>query len=322
MHTRLIADALRVDSLLEVFGFEGQSSGLLNRIVEQAIDVLLVSSNLDDHSNRGFEILMELRALHLKTQAVLLPESSKDEAILQGFRAGARGVFDKSEPIEQLSKCVRCVQEGQIWANRQAVRVVVEAVASSPTLRVTSAGGMKLLSGRELQVVYCIAEGLTNREIAQRLHLSQHTIKNYLFRIFDKLGVSSRIELLFTTLSEIGTLNANAATPNGLQSVNGRRADKFPEIKKRSASPRSTDPEEDFLMRPPSTHNPESLVSAYMWSLVTTERASQAQEFMTRKMTAQQIEEARQRAKTWLAKLRETSRDCEKSAMEPEASRG
>jgi DNA-binding CsgD family transcriptional regulator len=61
---------------------------------------------------------------------------------------------------------------------------------------------MNLLSKREAEVVRCLAEGLTNREIADRLGLSQHTIKNHLFRIFDKLGVSSRIELVFMTLSQ------------------------------------------------------------------------------------------------------------------------
>jgi DNA-binding CsgD family transcriptional regulator len=68
-------------------------------------------------------------------------------------------------------------------------------------VRAVDANGLNLLSERELEVVSSLAEGLSNREIAARLGLSQHTIKNYLFRVFDKLGVSSRIELLFLTLS-------------------------------------------------------------------------------------------------------------------------
>ncbi len=62
---------------------------------------------------------------------------------------------------------------------------------------------MNLLSKREADVVGCLAEGLTNREIGERLGLSQHTIKNHMFRIFDKLGVSNRIELMFMTLSQV-----------------------------------------------------------------------------------------------------------------------
>ncbi len=204
IHTGLLANALKLDPLLEVIAFEANSCGLVAELMAQAIDVLVISSNLDEQPSRGVEVLFELRALNVKTRAILLPDSSKDEAILQAFRAGARGVFGKNEPIGHLSKCVRCVHRGQVWASSEALQVAVEALASSPTVRAVNAEGMKLLSDRELQVVRCIAEGLTNREIAKRLKLSQHTIKNYLFRIFDKVGVSSRVELLFMTLSQNG----------------------------------------------------------------------------------------------------------------------
>jgi two-component system, NarL family, nitrate/nitrite response regulator NarL len=72
---------------------------------------------------------------------------------------------------------------------------------TSPTVRAINAKGLSLLSKREMEVVRSLTEGLTNREIAERLGLSQHTVKNYLFRIFDKLGACNRIELLFMTLS-------------------------------------------------------------------------------------------------------------------------
>jgi DNA-binding CsgD family transcriptional regulator len=77
----------------------------------------------------------------------------------------------------------------------------VEALAASPMVRAVDATGLSLLSKRELEVVRSLAEGLTNREIGERLGLSQHTIKNYLFRVYDKLGVSSRLELLFMTMA-------------------------------------------------------------------------------------------------------------------------
>jgi DNA-binding CsgD family transcriptional regulator len=131
----------------------------------------------------------------------MLLDSSRREAILQAFRSGARGIFTRHDSVENLCKCVRTVHQGQVWANSQQMSFAVEALASSPTVRAVDANGLNLLSKRELEVVGCLAEGLTNREIAERLGLSQHTIKNYLFRVFDKLGVSSRLELLFMTLS-------------------------------------------------------------------------------------------------------------------------
>ncbi len=122
--------------------------------------------------------------------------------MLDAFRSGARGIFSKHESLETLCKCVRVVYEGQVWASSREVRFALEALSSAPTIRATNAGGLNLLSRRELEVVHYLAEGLTNREIGARLGLSRHTIKNYLLKIFDKLGVSNRVELLFLTLSQ------------------------------------------------------------------------------------------------------------------------
>jgi DNA-binding CsgD family transcriptional regulator len=77
----------------------------------------------------------------------------------------------------------------------------VEALASAPQIRTLNTRGVDLLSKREREVVTSLASGLSNREIGARLGLSQHTIKNYLLRIFEKLGVSTRVELLSLTLA-------------------------------------------------------------------------------------------------------------------------
>jgi DNA-binding CsgD family transcriptional regulator len=156
----------------------------------------------------------ELRTALPEARAVLLMGSAKREAVVEAFRAGARGIFSKDQSVETLSKCVRNVHEGQIWASNEQMAFAVEALAASPNVRAISANGLDLLSKREMDVVRCLADGLTNREIAERLGLSQHTIKNYLFRVFDKLGVSSRMELLFLTLSQ-----PQPATPSRLDAT-------------------------------------------------------------------------------------------------------
>ena len=304
IYTRLLTDALKADPHLEVSAFEGESSTLMAEVLAHPVDVLVVSSTLDEQPTRGFEILQELRGLHLDTRAVLMPESSKDEAVLKAFRAGARGVFSKSEPVELLSKCVHCVHQGQVWANSQALRVAVEALASSPTVRAVNANGMTLLSERELQVVHCIAEGLTNREIAGRLKLSQHTIKNYLFRIFDKVGVSSRVELLFMTLSQAG--DGHALLGSGGVGGDGTRTESA--MLKRAAEAGMPAAQlalaQLYLAR---RSDPDDLINAYAWYVVSTERAFHARASITKLMNQSQIEEAKQRASVWLSRLRDTS---------------
>ena len=211
IHTQLLADALRRDLQLEVISPPPQSRDLVAAVKLHRVHVVVLSSNLDEEPLRGFELLRELRASNPDIFAIMLLDSSKKETVLQAFRAGARGIFSRHDSVETLSKCIRSVYEGQIWANSQQLSFAVEALATSPVVRAVDSNGLSLLSKREMDVVRSLAEGLTNREIAERLGLSQHTIKNYLFRVYDKLGVSSRLELLFMTLTQAGAKPSGGA---------------------------------------------------------------------------------------------------------------
>jgi two-component system nitrate/nitrite response regulator NarL len=205
IHTQLLAEALRRDSELEVFSPPARTRELVDAIRQHRVKVVVLSSSLDEEPLRGFELLRELRASDPGLLAIMLLDSSKREAVLQAFRAGARGICSRHDSLETLSKCIRSVCGGQVWANSEQLSFAVEALAASPVVRAVDSNGLSLLSKREMDVVRSLAEGLTNREIAARLGLSQHTIKNYLFRVYDKLGVSSRLELLFMTLTQAGT---------------------------------------------------------------------------------------------------------------------
>jgi DNA-binding NarL/FixJ family response regulator len=235
IHTQLLAEALKRDHGLDVISSPSHSRDLIVAATLHEVEVVVISANLDEEPLRGFEVLRELRAKRPQVQAIVLLDSSKREAIVQAFRAGARGIFSRHESIETLSKCVRSVHQGQIWANSQQMSFAVEALAASPTVRAVDANGLNLLSKRELDVVRSLAEGLTNREIAERLGLSQHTIKNYLFRVFDKLGVSSRLELLFMTLSQAGAPQVLFDGPRNGKG-NHREASSGPESKGRSSA--------------------------------------------------------------------------------------
>jgi two-component system nitrate/nitrite response regulator NarL len=201
IHSHLLAEALKRDHRLRIVGSASSSPEFLEIAARQVPDAVIISANLDDDPLGGMATLREFHETYPQIPAVMLLDSPKRDIVLDAFRAGARGIFSEHESLETLCKCVRVVYEGQVWASSHEIRFALEALSSAPTIRATTAGGLNLLSRREFQVVRYLAEGLTNREIGVRLGLSRHTIKNYLLKIFDKLGVSNRVELLFLTLS-------------------------------------------------------------------------------------------------------------------------
>ena len=222
-HAELLADVIKRDRSLQVVGVASTSQEALEIATHFTIDVAAISSNLDEQPERGFDVLRALRALHPAIRVVMLLDSAKRERVLNAFRAGAKGIFSKNSPLTGLSKCLRCVHEGQIWIKHEELELILHNLSSAPTIHAVDARGLDLLTQREREVVECVAEGLGNLEIAQRLQLSKHTVKNYLFRIFDKLGVSNRVELLFLTLGRY----APNGKPNGPQPISRKITEGF-----------------------------------------------------------------------------------------------
>ena len=197
IHSDLLAEAIRRGHQFDVVGYAANSRDISQLVRTHTPDVLLISVGLQERSVGRMEVLASLRSSFPDLKIVALLESPEREIVVQAFRLGARGVFSTNTSIKALSKCISCVFEGQVWATSRELDFVLEALAHAPAIRPLESVGLRQLSARELDVVNCIAEGLSNREIAARLDLSTHTVKNYIFRIFDKLGVSNRVELLF-----------------------------------------------------------------------------------------------------------------------------
>ena len=301
LHTQLLMNALRRDQDLEVFTSDSDVRSVVEASLASNVDVLVISSNLDEQVNRGFEVLRELHRLRPGLRSIVLLDSSKPEVILEAFRAGARGVFSRLESIENLCKCVRCVHEGQIWADSHHMAVALEALASSPNVRAVDAKGLSLLSKREMEIVQSLSEGLTNREIAERLRLSQHTVKNYLFRIFDKLGASNRVELLFMTLSQTNSsqtvLNSllRNCTDGGVQEILAT-AERKPAAEQ--GGPLAQLALAQLLWTRKA--NPMDIVQAYKWFLIASSQISQMTKTVSRAMTMEQLIYAEQLAAEWL----------------------
>jgi len=306
IHTQLLADALRHDGGLQVSSSESESETLITLVKTSNInvDVLVVSHILDEQPCRGFDVLRELRGVRPEIRAVMLLDSSKDEVVLDAFRAGAKGVFSKHESVETLSKCIRSVYRGQIWANSQQMALAVEALASSPKIRAVDANGLSLLSKREMEVVRGLAEGLTNRAIAERLGLSQHTIRNHLFRLFEKLGVSSRIELLFMTLSH-DSHSPSASRHFGKNSTTGSLDDDAALAEYQRAAEQGIPAAQMALAQLLSRKDsPKDLVDAYMWNLIASEQALRTSQRLNKLMTKEQLLEAERKAVGWIRGIR------------------
>jgi DNA-binding NarL/FixJ family response regulator len=210
IQTELLGQAVAKDRRMRVVELSTSSGEALRGVQYAHPDVLLISETLDQRAGGGLDVVREMRRTLPELKSIVLLDCSDKESVVRAFRAGARGVFCRNHPVKMLCKCIVAVNEGQIWANSSELAFLVEAVSASSTFCCTTAENLSALSDREREVVNCIAQGLSNRDIATRLRISQHTVKNYMFRIFEKLGVSSRLELLFYVMSrteERRTLN-------------------------------------------------------------------------------------------------------------------
>ena len=184
---------------------------VLDSVRSTDVDVALISATLADGPLSGLGVLREVCEHSPKVRSVILFYSPERYVIADAFRAGARGVLCLSQStLKLLTRCVEQVHAGQIWGNCAELSEVIEAFSQLAPIRVVNADGMRSLTKREEDVVRLLAEGLQNRDIAKELKLSEHTIKNYLFHIFDKLGVSSRVELVLYAVSNVKSVEPTA----------------------------------------------------------------------------------------------------------------
>ena len=164
-------------------------------------EMAVVDEVLPGHPTGGIKMVRELRVATPDTRAIVLLECSESQQVIDAFSAGARGVVCQADPFEVLCKCIRRVHTGQIWASSQELQWIVKALGEREPVRVVSVKGVPLLTKREDEVVRMVVEGLPNVEIGQKLGVSAHTVKNHLFRIYEKLGISSRVELILYAMT-------------------------------------------------------------------------------------------------------------------------
>ena len=197
MQAQLLTSALRRRTEFHVATCPMDTVSILQAVNSKGPRVVLLSLNLPGSLP---ETVMTLRSFHLthpEIPKILLVDSCNRDLVISAFRSGVRGIFTINDSnLRLLCKCILRVSAGQIWANTEQLGYIIDLISEVPSLRVLNSSGAPLLTPREEQVVALVAEGLANRLIARELNLSEHTIKKYLFRIFEKLGISTRVELV------------------------------------------------------------------------------------------------------------------------------
>jgi DNA-binding NarL/FixJ family response regulator len=176
--------ALAVDSL--------EVQGAVN---EFQPDVAVISAGLKDGPKMGLKAARELWVSGSKTKAIILIDANMSGGVTEVLRAGAHGIIGRDEPFETLCKCIYVVHQGQVWISSSQLLGLIDYLVKTAPPSMVAVDGSTLLTKREEGVVGLVAEGLTNRAISHQLNLSEHTVRNYLFRIFNKLGTSNRLEL-------------------------------------------------------------------------------------------------------------------------------
>jgi two-component system, NarL family, nitrate/nitrite response regulator NarL len=154
-------------------------------------DILLLDLRMPEKDGLG--VLEEVNFDSLPTRVIVLTAAEDDRDVVRAMRLGARGVVLKQSASDLLLKSIRKVADGEIWLDNRMTAEVIDAFKKS------SESGQRrekpLLSDREKEIVQLVAQGFRNREIGEKLFISEQTVKNHLHNIFDKLGVSDRLEL-------------------------------------------------------------------------------------------------------------------------------
>lgn len=203
IQSNLLINALRRQPGLSVRGCRAELFSCLESIPIRPVDVLLVSEGTLENGNHLSEIVRTVHSSYPKLAIVLLLNSYDRDSVVELLRAGARGLFcNSSLSFKALCKCIRVVHQGQLWANTEQLTYVMEALRNPPPVNLIGARGEPLLTARENQIVSLVSEGLSNREVATGLKVSENTIKKALLRIFEKLGMSNRVELVLYALAQ------------------------------------------------------------------------------------------------------------------------
>jgi two-component system nitrate/nitrite response regulator NarL len=178
----------------EVVGDAEDGDTAITQAIELEPDILLL--DLQMPRLPGLEALRAIMSKSPRVKIIMLTSTISTQQIIEALQIGARGIVLKDAVAGDLSKSLRAVLSGDYWIGGErvanlltALNVLVKQAAAAPEKKTYG------LTPRELEVVTCIVEGCSNKDVAKQFTISEETVKRHLSNIFDKTGVSTRLEL-------------------------------------------------------------------------------------------------------------------------------
>jgi DNA-binding NarL/FixJ family response regulator len=187
---------LRLQPTIEVLAEVERADDILTILADHPCDVLLLDLQMDRST------LDDIRSLANLTRVVVLTASERLTDALTAIRLGARAVVQKRYAVETLVEAIRAVADGLVWMPPALQAALTAALGEQTDKKVTA---------REREIIRCVSLGLRNGEVAERLRISEGTVKTHMNNIFHKLGVRDRVELALYAV-RIGLVSAHEAT--------------------------------------------------------------------------------------------------------------
>ncbi len=185
---------LSKEALFTIVGEAEDGPHLLKRARDLKPRVLLLDAMLAGGVETEFDVLRELQRKQKNLQVIALTSTERDEELMRSVQRSLAAVLPKRTSFSVLTECIRRVASGESWPDTPETTPGAGAGTSLFSSTILSLDSSPL-SDREKQVVEMIAQGFKNKEIAERMFISEQTVKNHLHNIFDKLVVSDRLEL-------------------------------------------------------------------------------------------------------------------------------
>jgi two-component system, NarL family, nitrate/nitrite response regulator NarL len=164
---------------------------LLSALRKHPVDVVLLEAALSASPGQAVSEILKLAP---SCKVVVLIEERNEEETVDFLRRGVRGIAPRSITPDLLVRCVRKVAEGETWLDNRGVNLVIEAYRAQAA-QLTAQPSRVRLTPKELRIVALLTQGMKNKEIARQVGTSEQVVKNYLRKVYDKLGVSDRLEL-------------------------------------------------------------------------------------------------------------------------------